>query len=936
MASLSVFGVFWALLAIAGDEVGRQASPLFAQPPSPLANRYYFSGAPVDESRGPNASWAGSSGSGMRTAPGAALGVVTLSQKHWRLTLFDDFRGKAPTAPAVDYCYDVLKPQCHIWPNSTTFDCDGVGGLGLSLGVGVSGGDPFPPTRTNLAAAIRTLDTTQNWAAQPLAAVRTRYTQLLDANLRHLNKCTWTIYNMVNWMATDYKGHWAARFDPTQVKVDPAGKGHLELTARHAPLSYACIYGGTQAGPNCQVYVFAPNEVVVGVNYWVDPDPRWPGVYYAPISGGCPHGGSQGVNCQVKSFSQGFLEESGVQYWVDTNPAFPGVYYADTTSYRCKDNIDYLTNGLHFRNLTCPILDGAIMSSYFQNGDYTDPQTGQLRKRGFMQQEGRLEVKLRIPKGVGSFPAAWMMPIVGGWPYKGGEIDIIEARDAANEVYQTYHHGKCYHPNPLQEIPLVDSPWDCRNISGTHSFNMSRGYTIAQREADEFWERDHVYAVEWSAQRLDYYINNVLSGSVAPGSVATGTFPTFGDDPPAPSPLASFGATNFPSSAFYWILNHSTYVPPSSLGRSGKRSPAWRRWFPALQPALQTQTHRIDWVKAYVRCASNTELCPCGGTFTENVGCVLPNASTLQCQQGEPIPVVTGLIYQSPCAPVRHDCIHGGNVAGPNCQAYAFQNPQVIKGITYWVDAEPRWPGVYYAPINGGCPFGGAQGVNCQLRTFQVPLLYVVQGVNYWVDTNPQWPGVYYAPIGGQCIYGGAQGVNCQLMSFAPGQLHVPTHYWVDTNPRWPGVYYAKVGGSCPYGGVSAGPNCLYSGFTNPEVIKGVNYWVDADPRWPGVYYAKVGGQCPFGGSGPVNCQIASFSVPSTYVVQGVNYWVDTNPQYPGVYYAPINGGCPFGGGQGVNCQLLSFAPDFVETGVDYWVDTNPFWPGVYYAPDFR
>jgi hypothetical protein len=848
--------------------------------------------------------------------------AISLTQKYWRLTFFDDFRGKPPDAPADDYCYDKLKPQCHIF--NTTFDCDAVGS---------AAGDPFPPTLTNLAAAVGSLDTSANWMLEPWADVQARYSELVTQNLKHLNKCTWTAYTMLNWMATDYQDppRWTARFDPTQVKVDPTGKGHLELTARYAPLSYDCVYGGSLAGVNCQVYAFAANEVVGGVAYWVDPDPRWPGVYYAPINGACPSGGSLGVNCQVKSFQNGFLEETEVQYWVDTNPAFPGVYYAKSTPYRCKDNIPWV-GGVAvtpFRNLTCPVLNGGLMSSHFANGDYTDQQTGQPRKRGFMQQEGRFEVKLRVPTGVGSFPAAWMLPNVGGWPYKGGEIDIMESRETAEWVGQTYHHGKCYDANTSQEDPSVDSPGTCRGLPGMHSLGLTRGINpsinpqpgleaLMERTSGEFWKRDHVYAVEWSAQSLDFYTNNVLTNSVVPGTGGVG-WPSFSDDPTPPPALQFFSASNFPSSPLYWILNHSSYVPQAD------------------QPGFAVQTHRIDWVKTYASCTSDAELCPCGGQFTEGVGCSLSSASALQCPAGEPVPVLSGLVYQSPCAPVRHDCVQGGVVAGPNCQVYGFQNPQVIKGINYWVDADPRWPGVYYAPINGGCPFGGVQGVNCRLQTFQVPPLYVVQGVIYWVDPNPQWAGVYYAPIGGQCIYGGTQGVNCQLMSFSQGQLATTTQYWVDTNPSWPGIYYAQVGGNCLPGDTKSGSNCQYFAFTNPEVIKGVNYWVDADPLWPGVYYAQVGGQCPYGGLGQVNCRIASFKVPPEYIMQGVNYWVDTNPQYSGVYYARISGQCPYGGSfAGPNCQLLSFAPDFVETGVDYWVDTNPFWPGVYYAPDFR
>ena len=41
----------------------------------------------------------------------------------------------------------------------------------------------------------------------------------------------------------------------------------------------------------------------------------------------------------------------------------------------------------------------------------------------------------------------------------GGEIDILEARDNADETYHTYHHGKCYDPATGKEITAaIDVP----------------------------------------------------------------------------------------------------------------------------------------------------------------------------------------------------------------------------------------------------------------------------------------------------------------------------------------------------------------------------------------------------------------------------------------------------------------------------------------------
>jgi hypothetical protein len=63
------------------------------------------------------------------------------------------------------------------------------------------------------------------------------------------------------------------------------------------------------------------------VSYWVDPNPNWPGIYYAKVNNACPYGGvSSGPNCQVKSFISGFLNSS-VSYFTRSNHSQPGVYY---------------------------------------------------------------------------------------------------------------------------------------------------------------------------------------------------------------------------------------------------------------------------------------------------------------------------------------------------------------------------------------------------------------------------------------------------------------------------------------------------------------------------------------------------------------------------------------------------------------------------------
>ncbi len=97
---------------------------------------------------------------------------------------------------------------------------------------------------------------------------------------------------------------------------------------------------------------------------------------------------------------------------------------------------------------------------------------------------GRIEVRAKLPKGLGTWPAIWMLPTdwkYGGWP-NSGEIDIME------------HVG--YDPNVI--------------VGSTHSLKYyfkigtQRNKTI--RIPDVF-ATFHTYAVEWYADRIDFFVD---------------------------------------------------------------------------------------------------------------------------------------------------------------------------------------------------------------------------------------------------------------------------------------------------------------------------------------------------------------------------------------------------------------------------------------------
>jgi len=96
---------------------------------------------------------------------------------------------------------------------------------------------------------------------------------------------------------------------------------------------------------------------------------------------------------------------------------------------------------------------------------------------------GRIEVRAKLPAGKGVWPAIWMLGISEkdksvGWP-KCGEIDIMElVGKEPNHIYGTLHY--------LME--------DGKN-------GADQGMLETENPSDDF----HLYAVEWDADRIDFF-----------------------------------------------------------------------------------------------------------------------------------------------------------------------------------------------------------------------------------------------------------------------------------------------------------------------------------------------------------------------------------------------------------------------------------------------
>lgn len=96
---------------------------------------------------------------------------------------------------------------------------------------------------------------------------------------------------------------------------------------------------------------------------------------------------------------------------------------------------------------------------------------------------GRFEVRAKVPTGRGTWPAIWMLGSnikEVGWP-KCGEIDIME------------HVG--YDPDRVHGTIHTDAY--------NHTKKTGRGNSLELKPYQDF----HVYSMEWTAEKIDFFID---------------------------------------------------------------------------------------------------------------------------------------------------------------------------------------------------------------------------------------------------------------------------------------------------------------------------------------------------------------------------------------------------------------------------------------------
>jgi beta-glucanase (GH16 family) len=213
-----------------------------------------------------------------------------------------------------------------------------------------------------------------------------------------------------------------------------------------------------------------------------------------------------------------------------------------------NNELEYYTHRL----LNAHIENGALVIKALQE-TYTGPDgvtrnytSARLKTQGkFSLTYGRIEARLKIPYGLGMWPAFWMLGTdIGqvGWPAC-GEMDIMENIGREPSMVHGTIHGPGY--------------------SGGNGLGGSYSLSNGRRLADDF----HTFAIEWEPNVIRFYVDGLLYKTRTPA------------DLPANSS---------------WVFAHPFFILLNvAVGGSWPGNPDASTVFP--------QTMTVDYVRVYQR-----------------------------------------------------------------------------------------------------------------------------------------------------------------------------------------------------------------------------------------------------------------------------------------------------------------------------------------------
>ena len=139
-----------------------------------------------------------------------------------------------------------------------------------------------------------------------------------------------------------------------------------------------------------------------------------------------------------------------------------------------------------------------VITAKKEGNSYTSTRITTKKKKEFKY--GRLEARAKLPTGHGIWPAFWMLGAnisELGWP-KSGEIDILEYIGREPHTAYTTLHTQDSHGNSI-------------NSKKTIIPNIEEGY--------------HVYAIEWTKDKIDFFVDKDVVYTFQPEIKNENTWP---------------------------------------------------------------------------------------------------------------------------------------------------------------------------------------------------------------------------------------------------------------------------------------------------------------------------------------------------------------------------------------------------------------------------
>ncbi len=153
-----------------------------------------------------------------------------------------------------------------------------------------------------------------------------------------------------------------------------------------------------------------------------------------------------------------------------------------------NNELEYYTSRPENAIVQGGVLKIKVIKEPYNGSAYSSARLLSLNK--FAMTYGKVEIKAKLPAGVGCWPAIWMLGAdiaTTPWPAC-GEIDIMEYRGSEpNKIFGTFHYP------------------------GRSGGNADGGTKVISDATTQF----HIYSLDWSASSIKIYVDNELVHTLA-------------------------------------------------------------------------------------------------------------------------------------------------------------------------------------------------------------------------------------------------------------------------------------------------------------------------------------------------------------------------------------------------------------------------------------